>query len=255
MNFLSQIEDDFQHSIDLANISMMEAVTNFMESFGEFNYCTESTSDSLVVKLKKFFADLVASFKNFTSSIKIEVNKKLRDTAFKNKLRSLYKDAEAKQAAGVRKIEVVDIYSYLNEYLDAVSDLKSYAKKFSNMKYKHVKDIDDDTSDFNSLVEEYEKSLEQISKKKIKVKPSQLMAFIEDEISGRSKVMVTLNDAITLFEHMKDDCSLLETRREILGPDIIAKKVGLIRRVATRISSFIKRHVVKFISTIVLIVG
>lgn len=255
MSFLNQIESDFQHSIDKADISMMEAVTNFLEEFGELNYCTESTSDTLVVKLKKFFADIIASFKNFSSSIRIEVNKKLCDTTFNNKLRSLYKDAEAKQAEGVKKLEIVDIEAYTKEYLNAVNDLKSYAKKFSNMKYKHVSEIDKDIAEFNTLVNSYEQSIDEISKKKIKVKPAKVMEFVENELSGRSKVFATLNDAITLFEHMKDDCSLLESRRDILGPDIIAKKVGFIKKITTRISSFIKRHVVKFISTIVLIVG
>ena len=255
MVFLEQVENDFQRSIEEINISMMESITTFLESFQESDYITEKSEDTLMVKIKKFFADLIASFQNFKNSIKIEINKKLRDSTFKNKLRLLYDEAKKKDEAGIRKIEVMDIQAYCDEYLNAVDELETYAKRFANMKYKHLSDIDRDINDFNDIAEDYENSLNKIAQKKVKMSPKKLMKYIENEISGRSQVLDTLNDAMTLFEQMKNDCTLLESRKNILGPDIIAKKIGFIRKMSTKISSFIKRNVVRFISTIVLIVG
>ena len=106
MVFLEQVEADFQNSIDEINVSMMEVLTTFLESFHEVSYVTEKSGDTLIVKIKKFFSDLIASFQNFKSSIKIEVSKKLRDAAFKKELRVLYD--EAKKKDGPRKFEVVD---------------------------------------------------------------------------------------------------------------------------------------------------
>ena len=62
MIFLEQVENDFQRSIDEINISMMESITTFLESFQESDYITEKSEDTLMVKIKKFFADLIASF-------------------------------------------------------------------------------------------------------------------------------------------------------------------------------------------------
>ena len=70
MIFLEQVENDFQRSIDEINISMMESITTFLESFQESDYITEKSEDTLMVKIKKFFADLIASFQNFKNSIK-----------------------------------------------------------------------------------------------------------------------------------------------------------------------------------------
>ena len=58
MIFLEQVENDFQRSIDEINISMMESITTFLESFQESDYITEKSEDTLMVKIKKFFADL-----------------------------------------------------------------------------------------------------------------------------------------------------------------------------------------------------
>ena len=149
----------------------------------------------------------------------------------------------------------MDIQAYCDEYLNAVDELETYAKRFANMKCKHLSDIDRDINDFNDIAEDYENSLNKIAQKKVKMSPKKLMKYIENEISGRSQVLDTLNDAMTLFEQMKNDCTLLESRKNILGPDIIAKKIGFIRKMSTKISRFIKRNVVRFISTIVLIVG
>ena len=102
MIFLEQVENDFQRSIDEINISMMESITTFLESFQESDYITEKSEDTLMVKIKNFFADLIASFQNFKNSIKIEINKKLRDSTFKNKLRLLYDEAKK---IGKRNVE------------------------------------------------------------------------------------------------------------------------------------------------------
>ena len=91
--------------------------------------------------------------------------------------------------------------------------------------------------------------------KKISVPTVKMLNFVEDEISGKSKVLESLNDGITIFQQMQHDCKVLETRKEILGPDIIPKHIGFLRKIAISISGFFKRWSVKIISSIVLIVG
>ena len=54
---------------------------------------------------------------------------------------------------------------------------------------------------------------------------------------------------------MQHDATALQTRRDILGPDIIPKHVGFLRRIATNIAKTIKKWAVKIITTVVFIVG
>ena len=102
-------------------------------------------------------------------------------------------------------------------------------------------------------MEDYKQKLEEASKKTVVVPISRMINFIESEINGRSKVLNTLNEAIALLQQMSKDCELIEKRRDILGPDILTKHVGFIRRIAYNITGFFKKWVVKFISTVVFI--
>ena len=58
---------------------------------------------------------------------------------------------------------------------------------------------------------------------------------------------MTLTEAMEEFNAMKLAAENLELRRNVLGKDIIPKHVGIIKRLANRISSFVRKHVVKFI--------
>lgn len=255
IDLIENISIEFQHDIDEANVCLMEAATTFMESLEYSNYITEASSEPFTVKIKKFFADIIVAIKNFKSSIQIEINKSIRGKEYQAKLRALYKEANIKKNAGIKKIEVMDVWSYTYELERGIGELEVFANRISKMKYKHVKDIDNDTTQFNKLADELNNKLDEIASKKITVKLDKLIPFIEDEISGRSKIFNQLNDAIALFEQMSNDCSTIETRRNILGPDVITKHIGLIRKTVNKITSTIKKGILKVITTIILLIG
>ena len=183
------------------------------------------------------------------------MDRKVRSAEFETRLRKLHKELKEGQKGGIKDVEVHDVWTMTNKYLRCVDELKRYAKKFAEMKYKRTSQIDDDISQFNTIMERYKNELEEASKKTIEVPLKDMLDFVEDEISGRSNVMSTLNDAITILQQMDKDCELIEKRKDILGPDIIPKHIGFIRRIAYSISGFFKKWAVKIISTVVFIVG
>ena len=258
MDFLTEACEIFDNKVALAQVEFMEALTTFTEScFDEEQIFTEKKKEkeSLMIRTKKFFANLIAAFQNFKATIQVELDRKVRASEFENKLRKLHKELKEGQKNGIKYVEVHDIWTMRDKYLSCVDELKKYARKFAEMKYTKTGQIDDDISSFNTIMERYKKDLEDASKKMITVPLTKMLDFVEDEVSGRSKVMDTLNDAITILQQMDKDCELIEKRKDILGPDIIPKHVGFLRKIAYSISGFFKRWAVKIITTIVFIVG
>jgi len=257
-NFLAEASNMFDNKVALAQADFMEALAEYVESCmcdDQIFVEKKKETESLMVKTKKFFANLIAAFQNFIATVQVELDGKIRSSEFENKLRKLHTELKEGEKGGIKTVEVHDVWSMKDKYLDCVNDLKQYAKKFCEMKYKRTSEIDNDIIQFNTKMEKYKQELETVSKKTIVVPISKMIDFIEDEVSGRSKVMDTLNDAITLLQQMNKDCELIEKRRDILGPDIIPKHIGFLRRIATNISSFFKHWAVKIITTIVFIVG
>ena len=258
MDFLTEACEMFDNKVSTAQAEFMEALASFCENCLDDNYVfteNKKEKDSLIIRTKKFFANLIAAFQNFKATIQVELNRKIRSSEFQNKLRKLHKELKEGEKGGIQHVEVHDVWTMRDKYLKCVCDLKKYAKKFAEMKYTKTREIDEDITQFNTTMEKYKKELEQASEKMITVPISKMIDFVEDEVNGRSRVMDTLNDAITLLEQMNKDCELIEKRIEILGPDIIPKHVGFLRKIAGNISGFFKRWAVKIITTIVFIIG
>ena len=254
-DFLMEASSIFDTKVAIAQVEFMEAITTFMESDDDFFVEAKKDSDTLMVKTKKFFANLIAAFQNFIATIQVELDRKTRSAEFKNKLRALHEELRKGSKNGIREVEVHDVWTMTNKYTDCVNDLKKYAKKFANMKYKHVSDIDEDIEEFNKKMESYKKELQEVSEKKIVVSLKKMIDFVEDEISNRSHVMQSLNDVITMLQQMNKDCELIEKRRDILGADIIPKHVGLIRKFGSWVCSLLKPIAVKIITNIAFLVG
>lgn len=258
MDFLVEACEIFDNRLTSIQVDFIEALATYTEScLDEDIIFTEKKKEkeSFLVRTRKFFANLIAAFQNFKSTIQVELDKKVRGADFDNKLRKLHKELKLGQANGVKTVKVHDVWTMKNKYLESVTELKKYAKKFAEMKYTKTNDIDNDVIQFNKIMEKYKKELEEASEKMIEVPLNKMLDFVEDEVSGRSKVMDTLNDAISILQQMNNDCELIEKRTEILGPDIIPKHIGFLRKIANSISGFFKRWAVKVITTIVFIIG
>lgn len=257
MDFLLTESEIFDNRISSINIEFMEAISDFTEElYNEyFMEAGKAKKDSFTTKINKFFANLINAFQNFHAQIKLEIDRKSRESALDKKLHDSYKELKLKKDIGLNTVTVMDCWTLRDDYLECVEKLRKYAKKFTEMKYKRVSEIDSDLAEFNKIIDEYDKKLQDDCDKKISVPTTKMLNFVEDEISGKSKILESLNDGITIFQQMQHDCKVLETRKEILGPDVIPKHIGFLRKIAISISGFFKRWSVKIISSIVLIVG
>lgn len=251
--FLESESQIFETYTSNATIKLIDACASFLESCGEDggNCITEKTKDSLLDKFKKFIADIVASLQNLKSSIQTKVSSKVREASFQMKLKKFQEELKSQKENGIRKIEMIDVEDLCSSYCDMVDDLQKTMKKLSKMNYKSIERIDADLDDFYKTVDVYEKELDGIMNKKKKFPIDVVLKFVNSELSGNSDTMKTLNDSITVFKQMENDVHLIETREAILGPVLITRHVGLIRRIINKFNAFIKKWTVRIISSVV----
>ena len=252
MDFLSDGIAIFDQRVNSINVDLIEAVAEFTESCGDSFYVTERQKDTLFVKIKKFFANMIIALKNFKNQTMSDVNRMVRESKIEFKLRSLHKELKNSDE---RTTEVIDVWAIKKTYLDAVSDLKAYAKRISKINYKNTIEIDSDLEAFSKIKDKYDEKLESLYEKKKTMSTKSLIKFVEDELSGRSKVLDTLNDSISIMEQMQNDVDALEAKKALLGPDVIPKRVGFLRKIANAIASFFRKHVSKFITKVVFLLA
>lgn len=250
MDFISEIGNMYEYRINTLNIELIEAVTEFIESTIDDLYITEAKKDTIYTKVKKFFVDLIVSMEDFIKHVKIDVKKKIRDKKNEASLRMLHKKLKN---SNDMYVEVVDYWAIKDYTSNILSKVKEYTKRVGKMSYKNTNEIEDDINKFNSVMDGYDKELEKLMNKKRKVPRKMMIEFIENEISGRSSILDCMSDAISAIEQMSSDVDSLEKRKDLLGPDVIPKHIGFLRKISMKISSMFRKWVSKIVSTIVFI--
>ena len=250
MDFISDAYDIYDYRVNKINVELMESLAEFTESYGENFYITEAQKDSIYIKLKKFLADLIVIMHNFINQIKIDVRKKINEKKYDAKIRALYKEIKEN---GDKTVYVADVWA-INKFISkAAKELKQHTKRVADIRYSNTSEIDEDINKFNKLMEKYDKELDKLCSYKVKVSAKKMLDFIEDEISGRSSILDHLNESISIIEQIQSDVKALEKRKDILGPDVIPKHIGFLRRISQKIAMAFRKWVSKVVSRIVFI--
>ena len=251
--FLNLVKDKVDEIVAVPYLPIRFS-SRYMNALDETDPEKKQEKEFFAIRLKNFFAEIIAAFQHFIDTIQVEIDRKVRKAEFEMKLRALYKELRDRKANGVTTVKVHDIWTMRDEYLNCTKELKKIAKKFSNVDYKHINQIDEDMEKFNQTMEQYKKTLEDASEKMVEVPVEKMITFIEDEVSGKGKVITSLNEAVTMLQQMQKDCDLLEKKKAIYGPDLIPRHVGCLRKVTLSITKFFKKWSVKIISTAAMLV-
>lgn len=232
---------------------MTKAIVSYIECFHENHYISESASETFWVKVKEFFSDMLVTFNTFYKNLKVKLKVTVSKVEFKSKMKKMEQDLKDHKDEGYKYVTAFDITKYKNTYLKMEKDLWSYVRKFEKFKYSSADQIDRDIISFEKLYKKYEIELDEISSKKIKVRIDDMLKLVGNEIDGESDVIKTIINTEAEIKEMQTCAESLRLRRDILGEDIIPKHVGFLKRLINRMTSFVKRHVVKFITAVVFV--
>lgn len=248
---LEDILTDCNQALYESEVYLMEAITSSLEESGNSLIITEKSKESLGQKTKKYFTDIIVALKKLTDSLVVRIDELVRSTTYKAKLLK-YRE-ELKQKRSLSLVKVNDVWSLADCYIDMTNELVRYARRMSKNEYRTVAQVDHDIDDFNKIYNTYQDKLEKIYEKKIVINSKAMLDFVDEELSGRGSVIKTLNNSITLLQQMEKECDRLILKADVMGSDIIQKRVGLLKRVGNSISAATKKWSVKIISSMVFI--
>lgn len=248
-----ECDSSFEDSMNYTNTCLESAIFTYTEDLLTNHYVTEAVKESLWTKLKQFFTKIILSFKNFSKELELKIEYIINEKKIQKNLHELHKRLKDQQKEGTQNFEMVDYWEMkriFNKYHD---ELIKYAKKFSKVKYTKTWQIEDDIAEFDKLLDKCNSELEEVSQKKIKVNIKKALSFVEDEIRGKSEVLVSINDTMREFAEIEQLAENLKTRMNILGADVIPKHVGFIQRMVNAIGSFVRKWTIKIIMGIVFV--
>ena len=244
-NYYKEYNDIIDNNMILEDVLIVyEEVMSDIDLFTEGKKYSMA-NDSLFTKM------LISSITTFIKQIKADVERRINMADIKNNLKKAHKKLLTMDKNS--KVEVSDIWSLKNDYLSLVKELSSYSKRIGKNEYKYTEDMDRDIEIFNTIVSNYESKLKKDEERTIKVRADELIRFIEDELTGRSSIIASLNTNMQIVSDMKIACEGLMMKRELLGPDVLTKKLTILQKLAKSITKVFQKWVAKIIATFIIL--
>lgn len=213
----------------------------------EFGKRQMNDKDSLWTTIKKFFTKLISGFQEFMRKISIEIKYRVDRITTSITTRMSHKKANELREAGVKVVEIHDVFKVVGIYNKAINELNPILSKLSKNNYDNLDDMDTDLNRFNVILNTANSSIDKAKDDKIKVGITDYIHFLEREISGNSNIFKSLNMCEREVQLMYSEVMKMQTKRNILGPDIIAKKVNIFKKISSDLVQFIKTCLSKII--------
>lgn len=184
-------------------------------------YITEADMQTIINALKKFIYTIISKMERFANEVAIRISSFVRSSKYTSRMVKLR--TQLKKEDRNKTIEIEDIWKLKNTYLKATHDLQKYCDKFSKNQYSNTDEIDRDLKIFINLYEEYNTKLEEISKEKITIKVKNMLDFLDQELSGKSDIVESLNSTIDCMKRMEVQATLYSQKEELLGAAMLPK--------------------------------
>ena len=245
-SFLTMVENSNKDLLSI-EYNLSNAIGNYYTEALLFGQRKTDERDGLWTSIKKFFAKLIAGFQEFNRKVVIEIQYRVKRIIAKFSTRSVYKKLIKDRDEGKKVVEVYNCARMVKVYNDAIIELTPIMKRISKNTYTTIDDMDDELEEFDKKINEVDIEIEKLQKTKIKVEISEYIHFIEREISGNSDVIKSLSLCERELQLMESETLKLKTRRDIIGPDVLTKRIGIIKKISLGITQFIKNCFTKLI--------
>lgn len=246
-------ESAYEGCMSHTNTILEYAIFEYTEELLTNHYVTESTRESLWLRLKKFFTKIILAIKDFTKELQSKMQHVINEKQIRHKLDDMRKTLKEKKSVGVKTMTMTDYKSMQRVFDKHYDTLIGFAKKFAKVKYTKTWQIEDDLNEFEKILKTCNDELEDASKKTITITIDKALDFVEDEIRGKSEVFKNLINSIDEFEEIRQLAENLKIRMDILGADVIPKHVGFIQRMVNSIANFVRKWTIKIMMGVIFI--
>ena len=148
---------------------------------------------------------------------------------------------------GTRVVKVHNVAKMVGLYNNAIIELSPIMKRVGKADYTDLDKLDNDVDTFTKMINSTIVAVEKLKNSTINVSIDEYIKFLEREISGNSQVFSSLDLCERDIQLMQSEVLKLQTKRDMLGPEVLAKKINIMKRISLGIVQFIKDCLTKLI--------
>ena len=245
-NFLYIVEN-YNKELLSVELGLTTAIGEYYSEALVFGQRKNDDRDGLWTSIKKFFAKLIAGFQEFNRKVIAEIQYRVQRLVAKFSLSNTYKKAVQSRKEGFKSVEVHNVAKMVNIYNKTISEVTPIMNRISKNTYKSLDEMDSEMNQFERKVDETYRMIGILENSTIKVDITEYIHFLEKEISGNSDVFKSLSLCERELKLMESEALKLKTSREIMGPDILTKRVSIMKKISMGITQFIKTILTKLI--------
>lgn len=231
----------FDKGIINANDRFLNTYVALLESTEDTDIFTEKHQATIGEAMRIFISGIIGVLQQLKDAITEQIDSTIRSVQFKNKFNKLKEEVKQKKVNGDKTVEILDYAKITDEYVRMCDDLRSRVNKINNIDYLTHFGLDHDIKVFNEKINEYNNILEDLMTKKKKMKIDKAIEFLENETSGDGRVIKTLNNAISEFKSFENTVKRVETKEKIVGKELIAKNVIIVRQTSNGFVKFVRK--------------
>ena len=244
--FLYMVED-YNKELLYLEYGLTTAIGEYYSEALDFGKRTTNDRDSLWTSIKKFFAKIISGFQEFNRKVIAEIQYRVERIVASFSLRVTHKKAMKSREEGMKSVEVRNVAKMVNIYNKTIAELTPIMNRISKNTYKSLDEMDSEMNQFERKVDETYRMIGILENSTIKVDITEYIHFLEKEISGNSDVFKSLSLCERELKLMESEALKLKTSREIMGPDILTKRVSIMKKISMGITQFIKTILTKLI--------
>lgn len=243
MSKLRMVEKSYFHEIDV----LEKEYSEYMFEHADVLY--ESEKLPFFTRVKNFFIKLIKDVELYIKTLGVNIDTIIKKKNLTRRLKEL-KETLSKENPN-KTVEMIDAFKLKSFITDSYKELSKMCDKFSKIKYTDAFDIDRDMEIFNDKIVKFNDKLKQFDTKKIKVKVSEALKFVQNELSHRTDITKYAVESVGKIKEMQLVAENLQKKVDYFGQGIIPKHTSFIQRMAASIASYIKKGVSQFIFTLV----
>lgn len=243
MSKLRMVEKSYLHEINVLEKEYSEYM------FEHVNVLYESEKLPFYTRVKNFFVKLIKDVELYIKTLGVNIDTIIQKKNLTRRLKEL-KETLSKENPN-KTVEMIDAFKLKSFITDSYKELSKMCDKFSKIKYKDAFDIDRDMDIFNNKIEKFNNKLKEFDDKKIKVKISEALEFVNNELSHRTDITKYMVESVSKIKEMQLVAENLQKKVDYFGQGIIPKHTNFIQRMSLSLATYIKKGVSQFIFTVV----
>lgn len=225
---------------------------SILNDIDENEYYSEGAVYDVLNDLVSFIQKMINNIVAFAKKLKNDVSSLIKKKEVHFKLRQLKKDLQEQKANGSKKVQMVDVPSYVRYYDSCYMKIKKKLNTLSRGNFKSKRKLEAVASSIEDDLNDMEEELQYILHNKIQVPIDVAIKYVEDNLKGTNTME---KDFIEITHELKNVGITMEKNLKnisLTDDEKIAKEhVSLIKRVIRKISSVFGKFWQKIVMAVV----